>query len=191
MKVKASLNEGKIYAWIIAGQLVFLMVALIAVVQLAVTNNKIQNRKEKIVVPMAFNSPFIISEENMSATYQQQIAMSFLPMRLNVTPENVRRKHEFLLQWVRPASRPEMKVILDKEADQIIDNAVSSSFSTASFRVYPDALTVDISGELTTWIGDSKPIPESKTYRLELEGEDGVLYLKSFTEVKKKNDNAA
>ncbi|QHS50241.1 hypothetical protein GW952_32180 (plasmid) [Klebsiella michiganensis] len=49
MKVKASLNEGKIYAWIIAGQLVFLMVALIAVVQLAVTNNKIQNRKEKIV----------------------------------------------------------------------------------------------------------------------------------------------
>lgn len=191
MKVKASLNEGKIYAWIIAGQLVFLMVALIAVVQLAVTNNKIQNRKEKIVVPMAFNSPFIISEENMSATYQQQIAMSFLPMRLNVTPENVRRKHEFLLQWVRPASRPEMKVILDKEADQIIANAVSSSFSTASFRVYPDALTVDISGELTTWIGDSKPIPESKTYRLELEGEDGVLYLKSFTEVKKKNDNAA
>lgn len=191
MKVKASLNEGKIYAWIIAGQLVFLMVALIAVVQLAVTNNKIQNRKEKIVVPMAFNSPFIISEENMSATYQQQIAMSFLPMRLNVTPENVKRKHEFLLQWVRPASRPEMKVILDKEADQIIANAVSSSFSIASFRVYPDALTVDISGELTTWIGDSKPIPESKTYRLELEAEDGVLYLKSFTEVKKKNDNAA
>lgn len=191
MKVKASLNEGKIYAWIIAGLLVFLMVALIAVVQLAVTNNSIQNKKEKIVVPMAFNAPFIISEENMSATYQQQIAMSFLPMRLNITPENVRRKHEFLLQWVRPASRPEMKVILDKEADQIIANAVSSSFSTASFRVYPDALTVDISGELTTWIGDSKPIPEMKTYRLELEAEDGVLCLKSFTEVKKKNDNAA
>ncbi|QXD01281.1 type IV conjugative transfer system protein TraE [Klebsiella sp. PL-2018] len=190
MKVKAAHNEGKVYALIITGLLVFLMVSLIATVQLAVTNSKIQNRKEKIVVPMAFNSPFIISEENMSSTYQQQIAMSFLPMRLNVSPESVKRKHEFLLQWVRPASRPEMKVILDREADQIINNAVSSSFSPESFRVYPDDLTVDISGELTTWIGDSKPIPESKTYRLELEPEDGVLYLKSFKEVKKANANA-
>ena len=188
--MKATHNEARIYAWVIAVLLFFLLVSLFATAQLAVTNSRIQNKKEKIVVPMAFNSPFIISQSNMSATYQQQIAMSFIPMRLNVSPENVRRKHEFLLQWVRPASRPAMKVLLDREAEQIESNAVSSSFSPESFRVYPDDGIVDVSGELTTWIGDSKPIPESRSYRLELEPDDGVLYLKSFGEVKKKNDKA-
>ncbi|HBL7007497.1 MULTISPECIES: type IV conjugative transfer system protein TraE [Citrobacter] len=186
MKLKASPNESKVYAWIISGLVFFLMIALFSIAQLAITNSKILNKKEKIIIPMAFNSPFIISEETMSATYIQQIATSFLPMRLNVTPENVDRNHEFLLGWVQPAARPEMKVLLDKEAEQIKANAVSSSFTPSSFRVYPKELIVDISGELITWIGSSSPIAEPRVYRLELDAADGVLYLKSFAEVKKK-----
>lgn len=56
MKLKASPNESKVYAWIISGLVFFLMIALFSIAQLAITNSKILNKKEKIIIPMAFNS---------------------------------------------------------------------------------------------------------------------------------------
>jgi conjugal transfer pilus assembly protein TraE len=52
-----------------------------------------------------------------------------------------------------------------------------------SVRTYPAENRVDIRGELKTWIGDSAPYSEIKSYVLQFNRVDGVSWLARFGEI--------
>ena len=131
----------------------------------AVNNYRLQNEQKSIVTPMLFNAPFAVSQNQADASYLQQMALSLIALRLNVTPETVDASHEQLLAYVKP------------------DNNVNSSFYMTSVKVYPASSRVDVRGQLKTWIGDSKPYPELKQYVLKFEREDGISWLSHFGEI--------
>lgn len=78
----------------------------------AVNNYRLQNEQKSIVTPMLFNAPFAVSQNQADASYLQQMALSLIALRLNVTPETVDASHEQLLSYVKPAAQNELKIRL-------------------------------------------------------------------------------
>nr|WP_319795933.1 TraE/TraK family type IV conjugative transfer system protein [Klebsiella pneumoniae] len=56
-------------------------------------------------------------------------------------------------------------------------------FYMTSMRAWPAENRVDIRGELKTWIGDSKPYSEIKSYVIQFSRVDGVSWLARFGEI--------
>jgi len=183
--MKSTYSGTRLYFQIIIVLTVLLVLALVAIIKLSFTNADVVANREKIVVPMAFDSPFVISENSVSAAYLQQVAMSFVPMRLNVTPETVATQHQFVLKWVRPEQRPDMKKTLSDEEANIKANSVSTAFILQGIKAYPDDLVVDVTGEIYTWVSSGKPTVDTGHFRLQLQRVNGALYLKSFEKVVK------
>lgn len=102
----------------------------------AVNNYRLQNEQKSIVTPMLFNAPFAVSQNQADASYLQQMALSLIALRLNVTPETVDASHEQLLSYVKPAAQNELKIRLAEDAKRIKDNNVNSSFYMTSVKVY-------------------------------------------------------
>ncbi|WP_099716391.1 type IV conjugative transfer system protein TraE, partial [Klebsiella pneumoniae] len=117
------------------------------------------------------------------ASYIEQLGLSFVALRLNVTPETVDAQHQQLLRYVLPASQNSLKVHLAEDAKRIKDNNVNSTFYMTSMRAWPAENRVDIRGELKTWIGDSKPYSEIKSYVIQFSRVDGVSWLARFGEI--------
>lgn len=159
----------------------FIFMALLIVLSLAVNviqginNYRLQNEQRTAVTPMGFNASF-------DASYLQQMALSFIALRLNVSSETVDASHQALLQYIRPGAQNQMKVILAEEARRIKADNVNSAFFQTSVRVWPQYGRVEIRGVLKTWIGDSKPFTDIKHYILILKRENGVTWLDNFGE---------
>ncbi|HIH4799855.1 TPA: type IV conjugative transfer system protein TraE, partial [Escherichia coli] len=142
----------------------------------------LQNEQRTAVTPMAFNAPFAVSQNSADASYLQQMALSFIALRLNVSSETVDASHQALLQYIRPGAQNQMKVILAEEAKRIKNDNVNSAFFQTSVRVWPQYGRVEIRGVLKTWIGDSKPFTDIKHYILILKRENGMTWLDNFGE---------
>ncbi|MEI1476807.1 type IV conjugative transfer system protein TraE, partial [Escherichia coli] len=140
------------------------------------------NEQRTAVTPMGFNVPFAVSQNSADASYLQQMALSFIALRLNVSSETVDASHQALLQYIRPGAQNQMKVILAEEAKRIKNDNVNSAFFQTSVRVWPQYGRVEIRGVLKTWIGDSKPFTDIKHYILILKRENGVTWLDNFGE---------
>ncbi|TLI62506.1 type-F conjugative transfer system secretin TraK [Escherichia coli] len=156
-----------------------------------VNNYRLQNEQRTAVTPMAFNAPFAVSQNSADASYLQQMALSFIALRLNVSSETVDASHQALLQYIRPGAQNQMKVILAEEAKRIKNDNVNSAFFQTSVRVWPQYGRVEIRGVLKTWIGDSKPFTDIKHYILILKRENGVTWLDNFGETDDEKNNTA
>ncbi|MGN9528772.1 type-F conjugative transfer system secretin TraK [Escherichia coli] len=155
-----------------------------------VNNYRLQNEQRTAVTPMAFNAPFAVSQNSADASYLQQMALSFIALRLNVSSETVDASHQALLQYIRPGAQNQMKVLLAEEAKRIKNDNVNSAFFQTMFGVWPGYGRVEIGGVLKTWIGDSKPFTNIKHYILILKRENGVTWLDNFGETDDKNNTA-
>ena len=148
-----------------------------------INNYRLQTEQKVAVTPMLFSAPFAVSQNQADASYIEQLGLSFVALRLNVTPETVDAQHQQLLRYVLPASQNSLKVQLAEDAKRIKENNVNATFYMTSVRAWPAENRVDIRGELKTWIGDSKPYSEIKTYVLQFYRVDGVSWLARFGEV--------
>lgn len=76
----------------------FIFMALLIVLSLAVNviqginNYRLQNEQRTAVTPMGFNAPFAVSQNSADASYLQQMALSFIALRLNVSSERGGRR---------------------------------------------------------------------------------------------------
>ena len=148
-----------------------------------INNYRLQNEQKVVVTPMLYHAPFAVSQNQSDASFLEQMALSFISLRLNVTPETVDAQHQQLLRYVLPASQNSLKVQLAEDAKRIKDNNVNATFYMTSIRAWPAENRVDIRGELKTWIGDSKPYSEIKSYVIQFSRVDGVSWLARFGEI--------
>lgn len=183
MSLKAKVSGGRVVGYLIVSLFGLLALSVTGNIYLGVTNRALVNQREKIVVPMAFNAPFVVSENQASAPFLQMMTLSFLSLRLNVSPETVDQQHAFLLSFVRAGARERFAPVLSQEAKRIKDNDVTSAFYQDAIQVYPTAGVVDIRGVLKTWIGHSQPLSEIRHYRLQLDYRAGVTTIEKFIEL--------
>ncbi|VCZ28484.1 hypothetical protein BANRA_05477 [Escherichia coli] len=79
-------------------------------------NYRLQNEQRTAVTPWHL-MPLAVSQNSADASYLQQMALSFIALRLNA--ETVDASHQALLQYIRPGAQNQMKVILAEEAKRI------------------------------------------------------------------------
>ncbi|EDU9493271.1 type IV conjugative transfer system protein TraE [Salmonella enterica subsp. enterica] len=149
----------------------------------AVNNWRLQNEQKTVTTPMGWQAPFAVSQNSADASYLQQMALSFIALRLNVSPETVDGSHNTLLQYIHPGAQNEMKVILAEEAQRIKADNVNSAFFQTSVRVWPDYGRVEIRGMLKTWIGNSEPFTDFRHYVFIIKRQDGITWLENFGEI--------
>ncbi|MDZ6162584.1 type IV conjugative transfer system protein TraE, partial [Klebsiella pneumoniae] len=109
-----------------------------------INNYRLQTEQKVAVTPMLFRAPFAVSQNQADASYIEQLGLSFVALRLNVTPETVDAQHQQLLRYVLPASQNSLKVHLAEDAKRIKDNNVNSTFYMTSMRAWPAENRVDI-----------------------------------------------
>lgn len=183
MELTARDSTNKVVAIVVLGLLVLLTLSIVANSILAMQNRYLSSTRETIVTPMAYDAPFVISEANSSPAYMQMMALSFMALRLNISPETVDTQHQFLLGYVKPGAQPDFKVTLAQEAQRIKQNEVNSAFYQAQFQVFPADNRIDIRGVLKTWIGNGQPKTDLKHYSLVLTYKNGVTSIVKFLEV--------
>lgn len=183
MEHGARLSTNRIIAIAFAFLSVLVVLSLAVNVIQAINNYRLQNEQRTVTTPMGWKSPFAVSQNSADASYLQQMALSFIALRLNVSPETVEASHQALLQYVKPASQNELKIALAQEADRIKADNVNAAFFQTSVRVWPDYGRVEIRGGLKTWIGNSEPFTDFKHYVFTIKREDGLTWLDNFGEI--------
>ena len=164
MEHGARLSTSRVMAIAFIFMSVLIVLSLSVNVIQGVNNYRLQNEQRTAVTPMGFNVPFAVSQNSADASYLQQMALSFIALRLNVSPEIVDASHQALLQYIRPGAQNQMKVILAEEAKLIKKDNVNSAFFQTSVRVWPQYGRVEIRGIRKTWIGNSEPFIDIKHY---------------------------
>lgn len=183
MEISARNSSTKIIAVFILLLTSLVFILGFAVAWLVVTNRALIAEQRTVVTPMTYNAPFVVSETRADSEYIRMMTLSFLALRLNVSPETVDSSHAFLLSFVDPAVRGEFNPVLMDEAAQIKASDVNSTFYTTEINVYPVDGRVDVRGVLKMWIGNAKPTTELKSYRLRLKYEGGFTRIGRFYEV--------
>ncbi|WP_301950992.1 TraE/TraK family type IV conjugative transfer system protein, partial [Klebsiella pneumoniae] len=67
-----------------------------------INNYRLQTEQKVAVTPMLFRAPFSGSQNQGDASFIEQLGLSFVALRLNVTPETVDAQHQQLLRYVLP-----------------------------------------------------------------------------------------
>lgn len=183
MKISARNSSSRIIAIIILSLTILVFILAFAVAWLAVTNRTLIHEQRTVVTPMTYNAPFVVSGTNAETGYFRMMTLSFLALRLNVSPETVDSNHAFLLSFVEPEAREEFNKVLQEEAARIKASDVNSTFYTTEIKVYPVDGRIDVRGVLKMWIGNSKPSTEIKNYRLRLTYTGGFTRIGRFSEV--------
>lgn len=140
-----------------------------------------------VTVSMLFKAPFGVSQKSADASYLEQLALSFVALRLRVTPETVNASHLTLLMWVSPVAQNARKIVLAEETNRIKASNVNTALFQASVKVYPAQGRINIRDELRTWIGETAPEKALKHITLCTVRSDGVTWLANFLVVSDKN----
>ncbi|MED7793155.1 type IV conjugative transfer system protein TraE [Klebsiella aerogenes] len=184
MEISARNSITRTLAMIIVGLFIMLFISITGATYLIFTNRGLIHDQKRTLVPMAWNAPVTVSDTTADANWYRMNALSFLALRLNITPETVDSNHALLLSYVKPVSRDAVKKVLAVEAARIKRSDAVSTFYPSDFKIYPVDGRVDVQGILKTWIGNDKPITELKRYRIDMPYHDGMTFIGRFIEVK-------
>ncbi len=97
MEHGARLSTSRVMAIAFIFMSVLIVLSLSVNVIQGVNNYRLQNEQRTAVTPMAFNAPFAVSQNSADASYLQQMALSFIALRLNVSSETVGNDSNLLI----------------------------------------------------------------------------------------------
>ncbi|WP_370620251.1 TraE/TraK family type IV conjugative transfer system protein [Citrobacter meridianamericanus] len=115
MEISARNSSTKIIAIFILSLTTLVFILAFAVAWLAVTNRALIHEQRTVVTPMTYNAPFAVSETKSDTENYRMMTLSFLALRLNVSPETVDSNHAFLLSFVEPEAGKSLSLSLKKK----------------------------------------------------------------------------
>ena len=183
MELNYALHRAKGSFWLISSLAGLLILSLIANSILAGFAWELKDKTQIVVVPAVLKTPISLSQIKVNTAYLQQMALTFVNERLNVTPETIEASHQLLLQYTSPQFHSAFKRLLDKESIFVRTHKVSSVFYVSRIKVDPQNFTAVIQGDLKRWMGYRLLGETLKTYRLTFQYE-GVLSITDFSEMK-------
>ena len=147
---------------------------------------KTVSHKDIVLIPAGFSQTAEITNNNVSASYLDQITVMMVNQRLNVKPDNIDQSNAAILLYVNPEYYASFKQQLDLDAATIKDQKISSAFYITDVKSDPEDLMAEVSGTLNRWVGDRLIGSSAKTYDLKFSKEGYQLMLDGFSEITKK-----
>lgn len=187
MIIDKAINQTKLLITTIIALFILFLVSFIINLILTLTVFSIKDKTTTVVLPMNYNNKYVFNNENYDINYLRDMGISFIDLRLNNSPETVHKKHELLLSYVDPSSRPEISAVLTDEEKIIIKDDLTSAFYFQEINLYSQNDIFEVTGILKTWSGDRSLKDQKKTYQLKVNYINGRFVILNFVEVSEKN----
>lgn len=120
--------------------------------------------REVLLIP-TISRPLAISSSSVTSEYLEMTTRDVATMALNRSPASLDYWMEQVLKVVHPTAYGRVKADLLKLVDEQRGSDVSQAFTISGMKIYPKSLTSDVSGTLTTFVGNQVVSSEPKTFR--------------------------
>ena len=122
-------------------------------------------------------------EGRAGARYLQDMARTVAVTLLTLTPENAAHVRLAAARLSHPSARGAIGAWVEAEAARMAGRDLASAFYPDGIEADPARLTVEISGELVTWIGREEAARENRRYRLAFRIDAGRIGLLRFEQM--------
>ncbi|AGO57695.1 TraE/TraK family type IV conjugative transfer system protein [Serratia plymuthica] len=183
MRLSIKNNSDKMTAIFIVCLAVLLVLSLVANSIIGRMAWYFYTTQRTITTPMFYNQPFKTSLVGTDWTFMNMSAMSFVTLRLNVTPETIDGQHKALLGYVDSDLRPALKKLFDVEAQRIKELNISSAFYMEDIHAVPETGDILIRGKLKSNTPTGPLDDALKKYRIRMSYYNGSVQIVNFTEL--------
>lgn len=168
---------------IVIFSLVGVIFGLIAVLAIALTNNK-----TILQFPGKDAQSFIVGNSTANQEYFVNAADYFVNKLYNVTPINARKNFDSILLATDPRTYPQIKKMLNETESRIVKEGITSVWSSnGAFKYLESEKTVTVEGVLKTYLADRLVSQEPKKLNIKFSMNKGTLTLYSMGEVRENN----
>ena len=117
------------------------------------------------------------------ARYLEDIARTVAVTLLTLTPENTAHVRRAAARLSHASARGAIGAWVEAEAARMAGRDLASAFYPTRIEADPGRLTVEIAGELVTWIGREEASREDRRYRLVFRIDAGRIGLLRFEQL--------
>ncbi len=136
-----------------------------------------------VLVPAVSGPVWEVGSSWAGRRYLEDTARTAAVTLLTLTPENAGHVREAAARMSAAEARGAIGAWVAAEAERMARRDLSSAFYPSRINADPDTLTVDVRGELATWIGREESARERKDYRLAFRVDGGRLGLLRFEDL--------
>lgn len=148
-------------------------------------------KKDRIIVsPPDAKQSYWVEGNRFSPSYLEEMSLFMCHLLLDITQSNIFSQGEILLRYISPKAYGEFKTKLLEDEKRLQHEQLSLHFMPQEVVLSPESLTVDITGDLISYVSTQKISQVRETYRLVFEHKLGRLFLQSFKMVKSDKENA-
>lgn len=142
-------------------------------------------RHERVIItPPQLSQEFWVEGNRFSSQYLEEMALHYAHFLLDVTEKTILHQGEIIMRYVVPEAYGAFKAKLLEDEKRLKKNQLSTRFAPSGVTVSPERLSVEITGELMSYVGDKRISRVQETYRFQFQSQSGRLLIKSFTLVK-------
>ena len=139
-----------------------------------------------VLVPAVSGPVWEVGSTWAGRRYLEDAARTAAATLLTLTPENAGYVREAAARMSHASARGAIGAWLATEADRMDRRDLASAFYPGRIEADPETLTVEVRGELATWIGREPVGRERKAYRLAFRVDEGRLGLLRFEDLEDK-----
>lgn len=147
-------------------------------------------KNERIIIsPPDSKQGYWVEGNRFSPSYIEEMTLFLCHLILDITESNIIPQGEVLLRHITPKSYGAFKLKLLEDEKRLKKEQLSIHFMPHEIQLSADSLTVDVTGDLLSYISTQKVSQARETYRLVFEQKSNRLLLKSFKMIKSDKEN--
>ena len=142
-------------------------------------------RHEKIILmPPELKQSFWVEGNTFSPTYLEEQGLYVAHLLLDVSEANILYQGEVVLRYTDPSHHSTFKAKILEDQKRLKKDNLALTFVPIECEVFPDSLTVEITGDLNGYVGSKKVTSHRETYRVSFDAKQARLFLKDFQTLK-------
>jgi len=138
-------------------------------------------RQERIIIsPPDVKQQYWVEGETFSPSYLEEMGLYAAHLLLDVTESSILTQGQVLLRWVTPSTYGDFKTKLLEDEKRLKKEQATLHFKPGEVEVFPESLTVHITGSLMTYVSAKKVSDVRETYRIRFSNYHGNLLIETF-----------
>ena len=167
--------------------LLVLSAGLLSIVLLLTILLFFKNEKT-IISPPELKQGFWVEGNRFSPSYLEEMALYFTHLLLDVSDANIIPQGEILMRYAVPEAYGPFKAKILSDEKKLKKEQLSLHFLPVDIQVFADNLSVEVGGDLISYVGSRKVSTVRETYRITFKQRQGRLFIESFQMVKSEKE---